>query len=1285
MMPNISHVRRNILLLLGGAIISSIAILGLITPSIIRYSPQAVQSTRTNLCIFAPILAVLMLTTVHVYFKPVSQLGRYLRQGESPPPELAQQARTRSFSAPFYLFFTPLGLVGLTAILFNLYGLVTQPGYDIALHFSYSLLIIVTSAAFALTMSTLSRRILRPVLLVTADLAQDVGRRYEIRLRLEVMLLSLNFITLYVMGMLAFNQVYTVVREEQAANFRQWGHSISHVSPYLDEESLLDLITNAYILQEYPVNLALSDPDGHYRLPPSDDWNFQLPIEPDVLAEKDGHFALTVPIERDDGVWNLNVTYTYDPAKAPVVRRSISIMSVFGITILSLTLISAYYLADDITRDLKLITTRLQDIARRGHVGERVYQMSLDEVGDLIAALDQVQKVMARQKDELDRRMNQVRQLHQASLALTSSVEFEHIINRICQVTQDITASDNVTLYLYEVESDTFTLASQVGQEDLSSPAHYMRPQGMTRAVFDERLPILVADTLDNPQVNPEIIKRGIRSIIVVPIVSRTQSMGVLYVKSLRPNAYDDQDLQVVTLLAGQAAAAIENASLLNETMTSALNLERRARNLAMINRISRDLTALLNPYAIFKATAKHLVELMDIDHCGILLFDENAEEGTVVAEYPDIGAVGRRLPRKNNPAIEHVLATRQPLAVSDINLDPMMDPVREQLAEVGIRAILIAPLVARDQIIGTIGLDVLHRTHEFSSEDQELCRTIAAQAAIAASTARLLYDLQQQRRALTRKSQELAEESSKLDTILTSVPDGLVVSDLAGRIMLSNPSFKLMAGRSINQPLRGRLLDEVFSLAALRGAIADTLVHPEQSTSIDLEMPDGRVLQASAAVLRMKQISDPTLPSQVKGVVTVLRDITHKVEVDRMKTDFISTISHELRTPLTSILGFSSLIQREFQRRIAPLVKNDARANRATHRILGNLGIIEAESQRLTRLINDLLDIAKMESGRTEWNMTQIDMAQVIHSSINATAALAVEQNLSVKTDLPSALPLAWGDSDRMTQVLTNLLSNAIKFTPQGSVTVSSWELNANSSPPPQAPEELQTPALVVSVSDTGIGVAEKDLPLVFERFRQVGDTLTEKPKGTGLGLSICKEIIEHHGGTIWLDSELGQGSTFYFTLRLSTQPGRAPKTHLPETGPLLMTSGHRAVTHQPILVVDDEPHIRQLLRQELNEVGYQVIEAGDGDAALNQARLARPGLIILDLFMPSISGFAVLGALRADPETAHIPVIVLSVAIEEASRALELGAKACLAKPVNVKKLLDSIERFVPGNMDL
>jgi signal transduction histidine kinase len=1280
-MPNISHIRRNILLLLSSAIVAVFLLFILITPSVIHFSPQVAQEERSNFYLFTPILALLLLTNAYVYLQPINEIGRHLRQGQLPPSELAQRARARAFSAPFHFFFVPVSLVVLIVVLADLYGLVAIPGYNLTIHLSYSLLIIVIAAAFALIISSFSRRMLQPVLLATAGLASDRGRRYEIRTRLAIILLSFSFITFYLLGVFAFSQVYETARENTADHFRQWGRDVAQAALYLDDQALLALITQADILAEYQATPVLSDPDGRYVIPPRPS-TLPPPAVASELLEKDGRFALTLPIEREDGVWQLGVTYTFAPENAPGVRHALFNMLLLGAATLGLTLVTIYYLSDDITRDLKHVTTHLLDVARRGHVSERMYPLSLDEVGDLIVALDQVREAMAQQQLELNRRMEQMRQLQKASLALTSSVDFDQILSHICQVVQDTTASDNVTLYLYEVEQDTFTRASQVGHGAFADLTRQVRSQGMTRTVFNERRPILVSEAHDHPLVHPQVIEHGLRSIIAVPVISRAQSMGVLYVSSRRPNAYDDQDLQIVSMLAGQAAAAIENAHLLKETMTNAWDLERRARNLLMINRISRDLTSLLDPYEIFKATARHMVELMEVDRCSVLAFEQGALEGTIVAEYPETGATGRRVSLGDNPAIAQVLSTQSPLAVSDVQQDPLMAPIREQLAEVGVRAVLIVPLVTQDQIIGAISLDVLHKPHEFSNTDLELCRTVAAQAAIAASTARLLYDLQQQRRALTRKSQELAEESSKLDTILTSVPDGLVVTDLAGRIELSNPSFRTLAGLPPYQSLRGHLLDETFSLSSLRGAIADTLVHPDQVTTTDLELPDGRVFKASAAILRMKQVADPTQPSQIRGVVTVLRDITHEVEVDRMKTDFISTISHELRTPLTSILGFSSLIQREFRRRVAPLVTDNAKACRASDRILANLGIIEAESQRLTRLINDVLDIAKMESGRTEWHMTDVDMARAIHDSINATAALAHEQNLTVNAAIPSPLPPVWGDPDRMIQVLTNLLSNAIKFTTRGGITVSSWVLNADTPPPPQAPAGLELPSLVVGVTDTGSGIAQKDLPLVFERFRQVGDTLTEKPKGTGLGLPICKEIIEHHGGEIWVESKLDVGSTFYFTLPLSARPASASEDH-PSAPETTLAAGEspprRAAVTRPVLVVDDEPHIRQLLRQELNEVGYQVIEAADGDAALNQARHVRPSLIILDLFMPTVSGFAVIGALRADPETAHIPVVVLSVATEEAPRVLDLGAKACLAKPVNVEQLLDTIEQLV------
>jgi signal transduction histidine kinase len=853
----------------------------------------------------------------------------------------------------------------------------------------------------------------------------------------------------------------------------------------------------------------------------------------------------------------------------------------------------------------------------------------------------------------------------------------------------------------------------------------------MTRVVLNSRRATLVQDTLNHPMVNSWIVERGIRSIIATPVISRAQAMGVLYVTSRRVNAYDQEDLQVVSALASQAATAIENARLLEETMTNAQTLEQRARKLWMINRISADLTSYLDPSEIFNATARHLIELMDVDHCSVSIFNPGAPEGVIVAEYPEIGTAGLRLPRKGNPAIEQVLTTKKPLVVSDVLPDPEMAPVREALAQVGIRATFILPLIARDEVMGIIRLDSLRESHEFDSEDQKLCSTIAAQAATAASNARLLYDLQQQSRALSRKSQELAEESSKLDAVLTNMADGLVVTDLAGRIMVSNPAFETIAGLPPGRSLRGSLLNQVFSQTALRQVITEATDDPDEIAIADLELPDGRVLRATASALHMKQEADPLLAGQMTGVVTVLRDVTHEVEVDRIKTEFISAVSHELRTPLTSILGFANLIQREFRRRIASLASGDAKTRRAADRILENLAIIEAESQRLTQLINDLLDIAKMEAGRIEWHMGDVNITDVIQSSINATAILAQEKDLALKISLPEKLPLVWSDQDRVIQVMTNLLSNAIKFTDEGEITVSSWVWSGEqaSLPSLHAPKDIQAPALVVSVADTGVGIAPEDIPLVFERFRQVGDTLTEKPKGTGLGLSICKEIIEHQGGVIWTESELGVGSTFCFTLPLSPEKPGAATLHSTAPGELVtvpiavdlpprreiefadnvrpdqhpdgapgeslaptVTNPARTERHEAprrstndadlILVVDDEPNIRQLLRLELADAGYDVIEAGDGDTALVQARLTRPDLIILDVLMPGVSGFGVVGALRTDPDTTHIPIIILSVA-EEAKRALELGATACLTKPVDVPHLLNTVEQLLqsPG----
>ena len=241
-------------------------------------------------------------------------------------------------------------------------------------------------------------------------------------------------------------------------------------------------------------------------------------------------------------------------------------------------------------------------------------------------------------------------------------------------------------------------------------------------------------------------------------------------------------------------------------------------------------------------------------------------------------------------------------------------------------------------------------------------------------------------------------------------------------------------------------------------------------------------------------------------------------IQSEQMKTDFISTVSHELRTPLTSVLGFAKLIQKKLEETVLPAVCFDMKkTERTVGQVRENLHIILSEGERLTSLINDLLDITKIEAGKIEWNLQPTAVSEIIERAVAATSVLAQNNGLEIICDIEPDLPDVIVDCDRMMQVLINLLSNAIKFTDFGSVTCRAHRQNNE---------------ITICVIDTGIGIAAADLEIVFEKFKQIGEVITDKPKGTGLGLPICKHIVEAHSGRIWAESELGQGSAFSVSL---------------------------------------------------------------------------------------------------------------------------------------------------------
>ncbi|MBF0613902.1 MAG: response regulator [Magnetococcales bacterium] len=387
---------------------------------------------------------------------------------------------------------------------------------------------------------------------------------------------------------------------------------------------------------------------------------------------------------------------------------------------------------------------------------------------------------------------------------------------------------------------------------------------------------------------------------------------------------------------------------------------------------------------------------------------------------------------------------------------------------------------------------------------------------------------------------------------------------------------------------------------------------------------------------------------------------------LDKLKSDLLSSVSHELRTPLTSIRGFAQLIRREFDRTFAAGPEDDAKRRTKSQRIQENLEIILTESERLTRLINTVLDLAKIESGRIEWHKSQFPVQEAIRQAVNAVQGqFATLTDVRLETEMPTVSLLIEADKDRLVQVLVNLLNNAAKFITTGHVRVTA--------------RDQKDGTVCVEVEDTGCGFPQDQAESIFDKFQQVrrSDTLVDKPQGTGLGLSICKEIVHHHGGRIWATSEPGRGSLFAFTLPLiassaTDEPemvlapvptGSVEITPPPMTGP--MKSGPL------VLVVDDDPNVCTYLNQLFHEQGYRVVVAANGQEGLELARRNPPDLITLDLAMPVMDGRQTMALLHQDPMLQRVPVVILS-AMPDFD---QVGGAVAMSKPIDEQRLLHSM----------
>jgi signal transduction histidine kinase/CheY-like chemotaxis protein len=662
--------------------------------------------------------------------------------------------------------------------------------------------------------------------------------------------------------------------------------------------------------------------------------------------------------------------------------------------------------------------------------------------------------------------------------------------------------------------------------------------------------------------------------------------------------------------------------------------------------------------------------------------------------EYREIAA--------NNPVVldrgtlvGRVALDRRATQITDVLADPnygLMDAQRVA----GYRTIMGVPMLLEGEVVGVLSV---FRTHvaPFSDRAVEVLTTFAAQAALAVRNVDLVTALESRTDELRRKVTQLealgavghAESFSlNLNEVLNTIITQAV--ELSGADGGSIYRFDEDAKEFRIETVCGTSRETHEALRRTRIGLDDTFLGKAATLARPMELPDlgdapldpylsilaeggWRSLVAVPMIREGRIVGAMVVRRRTAGHVSAeIRDLlktfagqsalaminaqlygqleqqSAELEVaSQHKSEFLASMSHELRTPLNAIIGFSEvLLERMF--------------GELNERQDDYLRDILSSGKHLLELLNDILDLSKIEAGQMDLNRSEFAVRESLEYCLSMVRERALKQRILLGLDVAPEVGLLNADRLRFRQVVLNLLSNAVKFTPEGGqVDVRAF---------------IRDQDLVVLVADTGVGVPAEDRERIFDSFQQ-GTRLSGQAEGTGLGLTLTKRILELHGGRIWVDSEAGKGSTFGFALPVgSEEPAMQP---VPEAG---LDSG---VTTEPasgpgptVVVVEDDRRSFDLLRVYLEAAGARVVGARDGQEGLDTVRRLSPAGVVLDILLPGIDGWDVLAQLKADPATAAIPVVVVSM-LDERGHGFALGAAEYLVKPVGKEQLLAALYR--------
>ncbi len=907
--------------------------------------------------------------------------------------------------------------------------------------------------------------------------------------------------------------------KHQAAQIRLFSQISSHISAILNPTDLMgqvvNLISNAF--NYYFVQIFQVDPQQPNCLI-LQSWAGQADVDNKTITENrylpidDGNNFITWVADNDRAIMSNDVQKDSRYHPTPYLPDTLSEMT--------------------IPLRAGAAITGVLDIQHN-----QLNAFTKDELYNLQTLADQISVAVQNAKlfDEALQRESLSSALGNTGLVLNKTLDPDTIANVICEEAMAAFSVDGAYLWLVDGQEAIGAGGAGAYKDQFTGKRFPLTDKQIlgVRIIQEQRARFINGVDFSKENISQSPIKEmKVKSVMGAPLIVGDHTFGSLVlVDSTNANRFDIQDKISVTLLANQAAVAIENAQLVSRlnkfTEELEQNVEQRTEELRQerdrvdtLYKIARGLTSSLDLDRILNEALVLLNQAVHITQGAVLLVDEATGKLIYRAAY------GRKRPLpKGGKATSYkigvgfagkVLESRRPLIVSDLseNEDWILDD--DPLIH---HSVLAVPLVTGFEIVGVLML--FHTQKGYFVEDHLRLVTAAAPIIATAINNAGLYNLiSDQVERLGGLLNEVRSEASKNEAIVEGIADGVLVLDSEHNVQLINPAAAKILGidRKLAQQKKLSLLispNPITINERLCSELYKTITATHASLNGDGELLPPTRIEIEKKVILITLSSVSLSSNAPASTLVVLRDISREAEVDKMKDEFISTVSHELRTPMTSIKGYTDLL---VTNKVGPL--SDMQ--------LKFVQIIKNNADRLSALVNDILDISRLDTGRVKLKLEYVALDKIANDVISMLSTQIDEKNLNFTAEMPESLPMVYADANRVTQILVNLLGNAVKYTrPNDNVSLKLKALDK---------------FVQIDVNDTGLGLSEEDQSFVFDRFFRAERDADSLVDGTGLGLPIAKMFVELMGGKIWLESKLGVGSTFSFTLPVDKTPAKQP-----------------------------------------------------------------------------------------------------------------------------------------------